>query len=120
MSIGRGPLKEFEDKFKMRRSLSLVKVEGIEENILEPRSRFLKEVRLPKQEGIDLVNLLLSRSTSIKRLKLPIPLGMLPLMLHPEARKILRDFERYPTKPGILVLSMGCINVDGIVENFKT
>ncbi|KAK8706323.1 hypothetical protein V6N13_049893 [Hibiscus sabdariffa] len=60
MSIGSAPLREFEDKFRISRSLSPVRVEGIvEENILDPRNSFLKEVRLPKQAGIGPDNLLL-------------------------------------------------------------
>ncbi|KAK8603155.1 hypothetical protein V6N13_085348 [Hibiscus sabdariffa] len=108
MSIGSGPLREFEDKFRMRRSLSPVKVEGIEEeNILEPRNRFLKEIRLPKQAGITPVNILSSSWTLIKLLKLPISFGMLPLMLHASACNLSREPERFPTKPGSSPLTNG-------------
>ncbi|KAK8648358.1 hypothetical protein V6N13_129112 [Hibiscus sabdariffa] len=69
MSIGSGPCREFEDKFRISRPPSLVKVEGIEEeNILEPRIRFLKEKRLPKQ----------AENTTREPERFPIKLGSLP------------------------------------------
>ncbi|KAK8648306.1 hypothetical protein V6N13_129064 [Hibiscus sabdariffa] len=66
----------------MSRSLSPVKVEGIEEeNLLEPRNKFLKEMRLPKQEGIGPDNLLLVKNKKANLFRLHNSVGIDPSKL---------------------------------------
>ena len=84
ISIGRVPLREFEDKFSSKISISLVKVEGIElENLLESKYRCLRETRSPKHSGIGPANLLPVKYKKPKLFKLHNSVGKDPSNLLP-------------------------------------
>ena len=84
MSIGRVPLREFEDKFSCKISVNLVNVEGIAlANLLEPKYRYLRETRSPKHDGIGPANLLPVKYKKPKLSKLHNSVGKDPSNLLP-------------------------------------